>query len=214
MATLQHPQLRTEPAPRKLERHEIQAASRALGRAFYDDPLMIYLMPSDGRRARAMTYVMRCAIRMAFPEGESYSLEAPEDGAALFLPPAVRKVPAMRVMQAILPDSWRFGLGPIARYMAVMKEFEAKHPPENHWYLMTLGVEPDRQGRGLGGRLISSVLKRAQAEGTTVYLETNKARNVAFYKKHGFRVREHFNCHGGRGPESWTMIRQDGQFHG
>ncbi len=213
MTVLQQPQTRTELTPRKLERREIQTASRALGRAFYDDPLMMYLMPSDGRRTRVMTYVMRCAVRMAFPEGESYILDAPENGAALFLPPGRRKFPAARVLGAILPDSWRFGLGPIARYLAVMKEFEAKHPAEDHWYLATLGIEPDRQGQGLGGRLMSPVLKRAEAEGTTVYLETNKTRNVVFYQKHGFRVREHFNCHGGRGPESWTMIRENGEFH-
>src|SRR3990172_8624981 len=116
MAALQQPQVRTEAAPRKLERHEIQAASRALGRAFYDDPLMMYLMPSDERRTRVMTYVMRCAVRMAFPEGESYILDTPENGAALFLPPGRRKFPASRVLGAILPDSWRFGTGPILRY--------------------------------------------------------------------------------------------------
>jgi len=213
MAT--HPTYAQEPArtPRKLAASEIDVASHALGRAFYDDPLMMYLMPSDARRTRVMTYVMRCAVRMAYPEGESYILDTPDNGAALFLPPERRKVPAARIFGAILPDSWRFGFGPIARYVAVTKEFEAKHPPEQHWYLAALGVEPDRQGQGLGGRLISTVLRHAEAEGTTVYLETNKPRNVVFYQKHGFRVREHFNCHGGRGPESWTMIRQNGQFH-
>jgi len=213
MATLQEPKARAKSAPRKLERHEIERAARALGRAFYDDPLMMYLMPTDERRARTMTHIMRCAVRLAFPEGESYALDTPDNGAALFMPPGRWKVPAARVAGTILPVSWRFGFGPIARYLAVMKELEAKHPREDHWHLATLGVEPDRQGQGIGGRLVSSVLERAEAEGTTVYLETNKTRNVVFYRKHGFRVNEHFNCHGGRGPETWTMIRQNGQFH-
>jgi hypothetical protein len=204
---------RPQIAPRKLERDEIDRAARALGRAFYDDPMMVYFMPSDAKRAAVMTYVLRCAVRMAFPEGESYTVDTPENGAALFLPPGMAKVPLSRVLSTIIPEAWRFGLGPIGRYMAVMKEFEPKHPAGDHWYLATLGVEPDKQGQGLGGFMMSAILKRAEAEGTTVYLETNKAKNVVFYQKHGFRIEEHFNCHGGRGPETWTLLREHGQFH-
>jgi ribosomal protein S18 acetylase RimI-like enzyme len=198
--------------PRKLAPHEIDAAARALGRAFYDDPLMTYLMPSDAKRTANMTHVMRSALRMALPEDEIYTTDAPE-GAALFLPPGRSKVPLSRVLRVVLPEAWRFGIGSLRRYMAVTDEFEHKHPAGDHWYLMTLGVDPDCQGQGLGGAMMSGILKRAEAAGTTVYLETNKPRNVVFYQKHGFKVVEHFRCHGGRGPETWTLIRENGQFH-
>ena len=75
-------------------------------------------------------------------------------------------------------------------------------------YFGLLSVDPPRQGQGVGGMLISDVLGRADTERLPVYLETLKARNVPFYEKHGFVVREHFNCHGGRGPETWTMLRE------
>lgn len=198
--------------PRKLAPHEIDAAAYALGRAFYDDPLMMYLMPSDAKRARTMTHVMRSALRMAQPEDEIYTTDATH-GAALFLPPGRSKLPLGRILRVVAPQAWRFGAGPLRRYMAVTDEFEHKHPEGDHWYLMTLGVDPDRQGQGLGGAMMSDILKRAEAEGTTVYLETNKPRNVVFYQKHGFKVREHFLCHSGRGPETWTLIRENGQFH-
>lgn len=61
--------------------------------------------------------------------------------------------------------------------------------------------------------MMSAILPRAEAEGMDVYLETNKPRNVVFYQKNGFKVREHFRCDGGRGPETWTLIRERGQFH-
>ena len=212
MAT--HPTYAQEPArtPRKLAASEIDVASHALGRAFYDDPLMMYLMPSDARRTRVMTHVMRCAVRMAVPEDHSFTTD-PADGAALFLPPGTPQVPLARVVRVIVPQAWRFGFGPLSRYMAVTDELQRKHPAGDHWYLMTLGVDPDRQGLGLGGAMMSAILPRAEAEGTDVYLETNKPRNVVFYQKNGFKVREHFRCHGGRGPETWTLIRERGQFH-
>ncbi|MBU0596347.1 GNAT family N-acetyltransferase, partial [Candidatus Bipolaricaulota bacterium] len=57
-----------------------------------------------------------------------------------------------------------------------------------HWYLMALGVAPGRQGRGIGARLLSPILRRASDEGLPCYLETQTERNVTFYGKLGFEV--------------------------
>ncbi len=51
-----------------------------------------------------------------------------------------------------------------------------------------LGVDPERQGQGIGGQIIAPVLERADRDGLPCYLETMKERNVAFYQKHGFEV--------------------------
>ena len=126
---------------------------------------------------------------------------------ALFLPPGKTVIPPGPMMRVLLPDIWRWRPGPFMRFMGIVNEFEHKHPPQLHWYLLVLGVDPPQQGQGVGGVLISEELARADADKLPVYLETLKARNVPFYEKHGFAVREHFNCHGGRGPETWTMLR-------
>ena len=55
-----------------------------------------------------------------------------------------------------------------------------------HWYLRLLGVDPDRQGGGLGSVLLAHGLQRADASGHPCYLETFEARNVSFYLRHGF----------------------------
>ena len=54
------------------------------------------------------------------------------------------------------------------------------HPkgPE-HWYLQYLGVEPRRQGKGLGGALLAPVLERCDGEGVPAHLETSTERNRA-----------------------------------
>lgn len=194
-------------APRLLAPDERRAAAEALGRAFFDDPLLEYLMPDDGKRSRVMTPLMLCAVQMAYPEGHCYTTSTGPLGAALFMPPGKPKVPMSRLARVVLPQVPRFGVAPLLRYMGVMDELEKKHPRTPHWYLATLGVDPEHQGQGLGGHLISAILQRADADRTPVYLETNKARNVPFYEKHGFQVVEHFNCHAGKGPETWTMLR-------
>lgn len=79
-----------------------------------------------------------------------------------------------------------------------------------HWYLLILGVEPERQGQGIGSALIAPNLARADAEGLPCYLETAKEPNVMFYRRHGFEVRDEENIPGG-GPKVWMMVRQSGR---
>jgi GNAT superfamily N-acetyltransferase len=77
----------------------------------------------------------------------------------------------------------------------------------DHWYLAFIGMEPSRQGRGLGGALLGPVLARAHHKRVPCYLETFLARNVPFYRRHGFKVVAE-----GTLPESglafWTMRRE------
>jgi len=73
-------------------------------------------------------------------------------------------------------------------HSAQLGELHAQAVPPDHWYLLILGVDPPRQGQGVGGSLIEPILRRADAEGRQFYLETMKPRNVTFYGKHGFDV--------------------------
>jgi len=78
--------------------------------------------------------------------------------------------------------------------------------PTPHWYLSILGVDPDHQGKGLGGALLQPALAKADQEGLPCYLETLEEKNLAFYGRHGFEVlvddREPHS-----GLKFWTMIR-------
>jgi GNAT superfamily N-acetyltransferase len=80
------------------------------------------------------------------------------------------------------------------------------HPKDLHWYLSVLGVDPRRQGEGLGGRLLDHVLDRLDHEGIPAYLETDKERNLAWYARRRFELRETLHPVRG-GPPVWTMWR-------
>jgi ribosomal protein S18 acetylase RimI-like enzyme len=71
------------------------------------------------------------------------------------------------------------------RFLANMRYTEKIHRrvmPEAHWYLWAIGVEPTRQGRGIGGRLVTPVLERASKNRICCYLETHNSKNPPFYK--------------------------------
>jgi GNAT superfamily N-acetyltransferase len=133
------------------------------------------------------------------------------EGAAIWLPPEETHISDEKMSKAgfdELPD--RLGEDGYERFgnmFGRMDELHERDVPEPHWYLFILGVDPPRQGQGLGSSIIHRGLGRADAEGLPCYLETMKARNVPFYQKHGFEVVVDEIVPNG-GPRLWTMKRQ------
>jgi ribosomal protein S18 acetylase RimI-like enzyme len=71
---------------------------------------------------------------------------------------------------------------------AVLKQMDAAHPKDPHWYLPWLGVDTARQGAGLGAALLRYGLARVDADHLPAFLETPNPRTVPFYERHGFVV--------------------------
>jgi hypothetical protein len=67
------------------------------------------------------------------------------------------------------------------------------------------------QGLGMGTRLLEPVLSLADAAGQPCYLETQTERNVAWYRKLGFEVRDSEVSFTPGGPPNWTMVWHPGQ---
>lgn len=67
---------------------------------------------------------------------------------------------------------------------------ETEHKPDHLW-IENVAVHPDRQGQGLGTKLLKWAEKRAQVSGTgELRLLTNQAMeaNIKLYKKVGYKV--------------------------
>jgi GNAT superfamily N-acetyltransferase len=127
----------------------------------------------------------------AFATPGSYPLPPTPDDSPL-LPPYLRRLPPGMLQGLIAYDD------------ACVAHF----PDEPAWYLMYLGVHPDAQGTGAGSALLRGALDTIlRRETAPVYLETGTERNVRFYERFGFRVRE-ANIALVPGPvRHWTMIR-------
>lgn len=73
-------------------------------------------------------------------------------------------------------------------------------------YLMVLGVDPQLQGRGFGGRLLRALINESERQGVNIYLETETRANVDMYQHFGFRVVRQILLPV-VGLPMWTMIR-------
>jgi predicted N-acetyltransferase YhbS len=73
-------------------------------------------------------------------------------------------------------------------------------------YLALLGVDPSAQGQGIGRKLLQPRLDDCDANGVSIYLETQKQENLAYYGRFGFSVRDTVSFDGC--PTIWSMWRE------
>ncbi len=194
----------------RLESGQVEDAGKMLGRAFFDNPMALFLLPDADTRSRPLTWMFDRTARYGLLFGEVYTTVDAVDGAAIWLvpdgPPMTREnIAAAGMME--MPQ--QMGAEPFQRLMLMKGHFDElrqRDAPERHWYLWTLGVDPPRQGQGVGGALMQPVFALADREGLPCYLEADKAKNVPFYQRHGFEVVEESDLPGG-GMHYWTMKR-------
>ena len=127
-------------------------------------------------------------------------------GGALWVPPGNWRLGIVAQL-TLLPGMLRvFGRG-LARAQRGLAVMEEGHPRTAHYYLDSLGVVPECQGRGIGSALMGPVLERCDAERMPAYLNAGSMRSRDLYARHGFEVTEEFALPDG-GPPLWRMWRE------
>lgn len=194
---------------RKITLADREAVVDLMTRAFDDDPLISFLAKQDERRQQRIRRFMDVGLmRLTFPFGETYMTEA-GDGAALWNPPGGRPH-GLRADLSLMPTLVQVaGLSGMSRAISAFSLAEKKHPKEPHYYLLGIGVDPSRQGQGVGSSLLAPMAERLDHEGVPGYLESSKERNLPLYERFGFRVTEVLQLPKG-GPKVWPMWREPG----
>jgi GNAT superfamily N-acetyltransferase len=189
---------------------KIAAAGQVLGRAFFDDPLTSYWIPDPEQRKKALPWFMTTATKYGHRYGEVETTAGTVEGAGIWLKPGETHVPPLQMMRVgMYAAPLKLGLGNFMRFMKSLDHMEKIHKeqaPEDHWYLMILGVDPPRQGQGIGSAIMQPALAKADAAHLPAYLETQKEINVPLYRKHGFDVVVETDMPD-NGPHIWCMKR-------
>ncbi|MNQ81737.1 Mycothiol acetyltransferase [compost metagenome] len=75
----------------------------------------------------------------------------------------------------------------LARLDQLLDAFEQQPSHPGSARIEFIAVAPDRQGRGIGGLLLSQTLAQLRQQGCQrVTLETGEPRNLVLYRRHGF----------------------------
>ncbi len=194
---------------RRATRQEIPALAATLARAFVHDPFYSFLAGDAPERSQRMQDGWSGILRFGSAGlVETYTTDD-YAGVALWIPPGhggPSFIDSLRMTPSIARlAGWR-RLRQVTNAIGALEERHRHHVPQAHFYLSALGVEPDRQGEGVGTALMQPVLERCTRDGVPAYLETATARNVLLYERLGFDVVEELtlpntDVHG------WLMLR-------
>lgn len=180
-----------------------QRTLAVLTAAFVADPVVRWLLPDSATYLEAFPQLAGLMCADGFTAG-TVDVAGPWFGAAVWLAPdASSDEDAIGTLfEATTADD---RLEEVFEFLIAI---QANHPEGEIWYLPFVGVDPMRQGQGLGAELVKAGLARADADGLPAYLEASSPRNRALYERHGFEVVGEIRT--ASSPVMWPMLRPPG----
>ncbi|MDT8433991.1 MAG: GNAT family N-acetyltransferase [Anaerosomatales bacterium] len=186
---------------------DIPRAVELMSRAFEDDPFVDWVVRSDAKHDEGMhRFFEVCLRQLTVPYGEVWTTDD-FGGVAMWTPPARFSVGIGEQLRFIGQAIRGMQMRHVPSRLAAFTEIERHHPQEPHYYLFFLGVDPERQGEGIGSRMMASVLARCDTQRMPAYLEATRPDLVPFYERFGYRPLEPFRIPYG-GPPLYPMLRQ------
>ena len=159
---------------------------------------MAHFLPEpEGAKQTALKQLSQALLNYAQIYNHIYTTADAPRGVAIWLPPAANQITLPQLWQVAtsglitLPLYMRWSrIADFVSFISTEIQLHEKISPEPHWYLAMLGVSPECQSQGIGGKLIQPVLQSADRTQTPCYLETSTAAAVRFYQRHGFAIVE------------------------
>lgn len=189
-------------------RADIAELSQVLGRAFYDDPVMAWMLPDPVARRRKLHRVFAALTRHHHLSRGGVEVAAAGSvlgAAALWDPPGQWRHTVGEQVRAAPGLLLAFGAA-MRRGQQAEELMQRHHPEEPHWYLAVIGSDPSVRGSGQGQALMRSRLDRCDAEHAPAYLESSNPANIGYYQRFGFEVTGEIVLPDG--PSLWPMWRQ------
>ena len=196
--------------PVRLAERQVAASGAVLARAMANDPVFTYMLSDAVERERLTPPWMTALTRYGLLVGEVDVTAGPVEASAIWLPPSLIRTEEQRDRAGLTAVVSAFSDGARARYDAVVQDHDrvrgaAQFVP--HWYLVLIGVDPARQGLGLGSLLLRRGLSRVDQDGVECQLFTEQPRNVPLYQRYGFEIAVEGDLPD-EGPHFWFMRRR------
>ena len=193
-----------------MNRSQVKRATEVLIRAFWNQAPLQYYFPDEAERERIAPYFFSMSVFTGIRYGEVHVTSEALEGVAVWLPSSNYPVTMWTLLRSV-PLSKIIGLARYggARMRDLGQYIDAVHgrlASFEHWFLATIGVDPQFQGRGYASKLLRPMLSRIDEEGLPCYLETLEGQNVRLYEHFGFRVLEE-SIIPNTNLTNWAMLR-------
>jgi ribosomal protein S18 acetylase RimI-like enzyme len=177
---------------RPLDGSELVEAATLLSQGMCDNPINVAVFGGDRlQRQRMLAPFFLKVLRGLETRGRILgAFDGTTLAAVCGMTPAGRCQPSAGEKIGIVPVLM---LRPavLLRVLRWAGDWASRDPGTPHWHLGPVATDPSFRGKGFGGALVTDFCVRVNEAGASAYLETDKAENVAFYRKYGFEVTGH-----------------------
>jgi ribosomal protein S18 acetylase RimI-like enzyme len=189
----------------KIQKKDLNEAVNVLNNAFSENSMWKEVF-NDEEKNRILTELM---VRFCMKYGAVFSTSVKLEG-VMAIAPYGKEMTMFRIIR-----SGAFFLSmKIAKEGKKMKILsdaveEAKKSLnlDPYIHLLIMGVSQEFQGKGLGGRLLRTLIEKSETEKKPIYLETQKEDNIDFYGKYGFSVKKKIILPEPINLPMWLMVR-------
>jgi ribosomal protein S18 acetylase RimI-like enzyme len=176
----------------RLPPQDVARAAAVLTAAFRTDPVWVRLFEGELRPDRRQA-AFEAPLRFCRRYGAVYATSPNLEGIAAFVPGEKADMTLVRmVMSGGIVSGMRMGIGLARRVKPVFRPVQADRNRNMlglpHIYLPILGVAPEYQRQGWGGKLLRALIGHCRQRGRLLYLETETESNVRLYERFGFRT--------------------------
>lgn len=194
------------PAIRPAAAADLPAAADTLAAAFAAYPWTQWVVDPDDHLER-LRGLYAIYLRVALELGQ---LWVSDDCAAVAAWTSSRAAAAQEELferQELVAEIARLSGSRVGNVLAGIDALAPHAPSDDHWVLAAVGVRPERQGAGLGTRVLAPALARFDLDGELAVLDTSSPENVRLYERLGFRTTAEVEMPDG-GPRVWLMRRE------
>lgn len=176
----------------RLTRKDRDAGAAVLVRAFAEYELFKYYFHDETERRAVIETFVFLVLSVCLKYGEVYASSGKPEGVSAWLPPGKAPFGSWQILSSVpLSTLLKLGRQGASRMRAHGRYVDNLHRrlvPYSHWYLQIIGVDPAYHGQGFASRLVRPVLERIDRERMPCFVETNREKNVAIYRRFGFEV--------------------------
>ena len=196
----------------KIQKKDIETACQVLGKAFHTDPAWIHVIPDENERKEKLPSVFEYVVRYSLKYGEVYAPTEKLEGIAVWVPHTTVEESIWRILRsgafrAALKMGNKLGKRIEKLFDPIDKDRREHMKDRSYLYLQAIGVLPEFQGQGFGGRLLKPMFAKADIEGILIYLETETEKNMQIYSKYRFQILKEEHAPGTDFPV-WEMVRE------
>jgi GNAT superfamily N-acetyltransferase len=179
----------------RVQTKDVDKAGAVLMDAFQKDPLWIKVFRDISVLTKDSFF--GSSVRYGYKYGSAYAPSEKLEGVAVWVREKFADMTLWRMLRTGAMKSLkdigiirgiRFYRKMAPVFAPIEKDRKKNMKGRLYFYLMIIGVAPDYQGKGLGGKMLRALFEESETAGIPVYLETETETNVVLYEKLGFRV--------------------------